>query len=166
MKTGYYVGQPVYRISNEQRGLSDSYYIVFAVLIVLLVLLAMPVLKLLIMNSIERLRLINVWFAGFAIVVGTSVLLLTILATNHSLGYRGKVDSTLVELSDSVEARFLNELSDIHDQLTILTSAMILAKTSGLFHMFFYIRKSEYYLRENKSSSEVARSRGHDLPYT
>ncbi len=97
----------------------------------------MPILKLLIMNSIERLRLINVWFTGFAILVGTAVFVLVILAMNQYLGYRENVNRDLKKISKSVEDQFLGELSEIHNQLTLINKKFELPPYIGFVpHVF------------------------------
>ncbi len=95
----------------------DTYTISIAFLILLFVLLAMPVLKLVVMNAVERLRIVNVWFTGFSIIVGTAVIVLILVAANHYFSHKGVVRDDLANLSDSVKGRFLSELNYIYTQL-------------------------------------------------
>ncbi|HEY9045111.1 MAG TPA: hypothetical protein VIN08_04415 [Ohtaekwangia sp.] len=95
----------------------DTFRIVFAVLILLFILLAMPVLKLAVMNSMERLRIVNVWFTGFSIVIGTSIVVLMLISGNHLLGNKEAVDGKLKNLSNSIKYNFLDEMDLLHCQL-------------------------------------------------
>jgi hypothetical protein len=96
----------------------DTYTISIAILVLLFVLLSMPVLKLVVMNAVERLRIVNVWFAGFSIIVGTAVIVLILVAGNHYFSHKGIVRDDLVKLSDSVKGRLLDELNYIYTQLS------------------------------------------------
>lgn len=96
----------------------DTYTISIAILVLLFVLLSMPILKLVVMNAVERLRIVNVWFTGFSIIVGTAVIVLILVAANHYFSHKGVVRDDLVKLSDSVKGRFLSELNYIYTQLS------------------------------------------------
>ena len=105
----------------------DLKYVVVASLSLILILLMMPLLKLLIMNESEKLHMMNVWFCGFSLVVGTSFLLLMVLmasdfsVSRDSVGLE-KSDSLTREgrintLSAEVEKSFVEELRSIYDEL-------------------------------------------------
>ncbi len=91
--------------------------IIFSVLILLFVLLAMPILKLLVMSDIERLRISNVWFSGFAIVIGTTLVLYILLGANHYFAYEVDNDKKLRKLSNSIDHKFNLEIDSIQKQL-------------------------------------------------
>ncbi|MBL0739718.1 hypothetical protein [Chryseolinea lacunae] len=95
----------------------DPLVITVAILVVLFLLMSMPVLKLLFMNTFERLSLMNVWFAGFCIVFGSAVMFLILWSTTDNLQSKGRVDLELRSLSDQVKTRFQRELNAIYDQL-------------------------------------------------
>jgi hypothetical protein len=101
---------------QEARGV-DTWTLAFSILIVLVLALAMPLLKLNVMNEIERLRIINVWFTGFSIVIGTAVILLILLCGNQYIGFKYTVDKNLEELSEDIKSRFTAELNAIYTQL-------------------------------------------------
>src|SRR5690606_9764698 len=95
--------------------------LLYAALILLFVLLGMPVLKLLVMSPIERLRTGNVLFNGFALVGGSALLFLIILATRHYWGYHYRqLDMRLEHLSHVVHNSFVEEANLIHTQLMTL----------------------------------------------
>lgn len=132
----------------------NGWKIAISILIVLVVLLAMPVLKLMIMNAMERLRIINVWFAGFSIIVGTAILFLILLAGNQFFGYVYALDNKLKNLSKSVDKEFTNELHAIYDQL-------IKAKTfdpteKGYVGIWGNIEDSSTYHQKRKSEKANA----------
>ena len=105
----------------------DLKYIVVVSLTLILILLMMPLLKLLIMNESEKLHVINVWFCGFSLVVGSSFLLLiALMASDFSASYssinRDKADSLCREeriqiLSQEIENSLKKELRRIFNQI-------------------------------------------------
>lgn len=95
----------------------DPLVITVAILIVLFLLMSMPVLKLLFMNTFERLSVMNVWFAGICIVFGSAVMFLILWSTTDNLQSKARVDQELLHLSHQVKTRFQGELNIIYDQL-------------------------------------------------
>jgi hypothetical protein len=98
----------------------DVYHIVFAILIGLFILLAMPVMKLLIMSGIERLRIVNVWFTGFSIIVGTALLMMILIAGIQHVGHKKTVSKNLEELAKHIEIQFSQEVLSITAELDSL----------------------------------------------
>ena len=88
-----------------------------AILVVLFLIIAMPILKLRIMNTYERLSIANVWFTGLSVVCGSAVLFIIIWSGSHNLQSFAKVDDDLDTLSYQVKGRFEHELHDIRNQL-------------------------------------------------
>lgn len=91
--------------------------IVFLSLSLLFVLLAMPILKLLIMSAIERPQITNVWFTGFCIVIGTTVIFLILLTSSQFVGYERVYNDNLQKVSDSILSHFNNEIISVVRQL-------------------------------------------------
>ncbi len=112
---------------NKQVRSVDTMLAMAAVLVLILLLLTMPLLKLWIMNELEKLKTINVWFSGFSIVVGSSFMLLVFLMTNdyyasYTSGARNGRDyrereNVLRDLSEDISNRFQGELEMIYNQL-------------------------------------------------
>ena len=111
---------------NSQVRSVDLVYVISATLLLTLILLMMPLLKLWIMNELEKLQTVNVWFCGFSLVVGSAFLLLIVLMTNDLLtGYESFSAADLKEnrrarievLSETIEKRFTSELRRIRTQL-------------------------------------------------
>ena len=102
---------------NSQIRLVDPLWIVSAILVVLFLIIAMPILKLRIMNTYERLSIGNVWFTGLSVVSGSAVLFIIIWSGSHNLQSIANVDDGLNTLSFQVKARFERELHEIRDQL-------------------------------------------------
>ena len=102
---------------NSQIRAVDPLWIASAILIVLFLIIAMPILKLRIMNTYERLTISNVWFTGLSVVCGTAVLFIIIWSGSHNLQSIASVDRGLDTLSNEVKRRFETELHDIRDQL-------------------------------------------------
>ncbi|SHG69394.1 hypothetical protein SAMN04488109_1435 [Chryseolinea serpens] len=102
---------------NEQTREVDPLIITSAILIMLFLLMSMPILKLLVMNAIERLNILNVWFAGFSIVFGSAVLFLMIWTGSDNLQSNEAVDRDLTSLSNTIKLRFQNELDSIYGVL-------------------------------------------------
>ena len=106
----------------------DLKYVVVASLLLILILLMMPLLKLLIMNESEKLHMMNVWFCGFSLVVGSSSLLLILLMSSDfsatysfdddELGDKLSIvrEAKVKKLSAAVEKEFVGELKKINAQ--------------------------------------------------
>lgn len=97
----------------------ETWKLAFATLIIIFLILAMPILKLLIMSAIERLRIINVWSTGFSIILSTALLVLILLTGNEMMGYKTEIDENLKSLSNEIRGRFIEELDTICDQLDV-----------------------------------------------
>ena len=95
----------------------ELWIVVYAFLIGLFILIAMPILKLLLMSPLERLRMTNVWFSGFSICMGTTILTLILLGIYHYYGHYRQTDRKLQRLANAVETKFSNELDNIYLQL-------------------------------------------------
>jgi hypothetical protein len=129
----------------------DTYTISIAILVLLFVLLSMPILKLVVMNAVERLRIVNVWFTGFSIIVGTALIVLILVAANHFFSHKGIVRVDLTRLSDSVKTRFLQELNTIYNQLySIRNSAAMPDEGKTIAYENFFSRDSFFLKLKNK----------------
>jgi len=103
-------------------------YIVVVSLSLIIILLIMPLLKLLIMNDSEKLHLMNVWFCGFSLVVGSSFLLLIgLMSSDFSANNSSRevvensdgltIEARIKKLSIRVTEEFTNELRMIYNQI-------------------------------------------------
>jgi hypothetical protein len=114
----------------------EPWIIINLISILLFLFLGMPLLKLLIMNEVERLQVINVLFTGFSIVLGTALIMLFINFTYHFFGYHYKeMDDDLSTLSGSIEKNFLDETAKAYAQLKSLDGKL----------QWFYTKKSTIY---------------------
>jgi hypothetical protein len=114
----------------------EPWIIINLISILLFLFLGMPLLKLLIMNEVERLQVINVLFTGVAIILGTALIMLFVNFTYHFFGFHYKeMDDDLSILSDSIKNNFLDETSQAYDQLKSLDGKM----------KWFYTKKSTIY---------------------
>ena len=104
---------------NGQVRSVDPFVITTAILMVLFLLIAMPILKIVLMNSFERLTKANVWFAGFSVVCGSATFLLIIWSESDNLQSQERINSELVGFSSAVKHNFENELRDIYNQLVV-----------------------------------------------
>ncbi|HEX6225326.1 MAG TPA: hypothetical protein VFZ52_12990, partial [Chryseolinea sp.] len=95
----------------------ELWIVVYAFLIGLFILIAMPILKLMLMSPLERLRMTNVWLSGFSICMGTTILTLILLGVYHYYGHYRQTDRKLQRLANAVATKFSNELDNIHLQL-------------------------------------------------
>jgi len=109
---------------NSQIRAVDPLWIASAILIVLFLIIAMPILKLRIMNTYERLSIANVWFTGLSVVCGSAVLFIIIWSGSHNLQSIADVDDGLKTLSLQVKGRFETELHDIREQLDDLNKSL------------------------------------------
>ncbi len=95
------------------------------VIILLLTILAMPLLKLAFMSSIERLQIFNVWSTGFSIVSGTALIFIALLGLYLFFDMKDKTDHKLQNLSQAISGNFKNEIADICYQIDLMR---------GLYH--------------------------------
>ncbi|HEX5171161.1 MAG TPA: hypothetical protein VFW11_18420, partial [Cyclobacteriaceae bacterium] len=102
---------------NIQTRSVDPLVITGASLIFLFLIVAMPILKLLIMNTYERISIFNVWFTGFSVVVGSAVFFLILWSISNSLQSMEEVDDQLADLSGEIRGRFERELGMIYKQV-------------------------------------------------
>lgn len=107
--------------NNQIRSVSPL-LITSAILLVLFLIVGMPILKLLIMNTYERLTIANVWLSGFSVVCGSAVLFLMIWSGSHNLQSNNQIDEKLEGLSDHVKRNFQKELANIYRQLDFMNN--------------------------------------------
>ncbi len=85
--------------------------------LIIAILLSMPIIKLLVMSSVERLQIINVWFTGFSIIIGASVITLLILFSSDNLGGHREQDKNLRTIGNKICTSFESELALTVSQL-------------------------------------------------
>lgn len=105
---------------NYQVRAVNPLVITGAVLTLLFLIVAMPILKPLIMNEFERLGILNIWLAGFSVAYGSALLFLLIWSAGHTLQANDKVDDDLKRLSGQVKSRFEGELRNIYKHLDLV----------------------------------------------
>lgn len=103
----------------------ESFLLVLAILFILLLLIAMPVMKLAFMSSIERLHIRNVVMTGGSLVLGIPIVLL-IFFSIYEFVLKGKkeIDNNLMQLSDDIETRFETELATMLTKLNEFDTLM------------------------------------------
>jgi len=136
----------------------DTYTISFAILILLFVLLAMPILKLIVMNAVERLRIVNVWFTGFSIIVGTAIIILILISANHFFSNKGVVENRLKKLAIAVNGNFDKELNEIYDQLRNIQDKVNMPGDSNLAAYDNFFKTDTYSIRTNIPPIKLVRS--------
>lgn len=118
-KEEYYLGGFIENSTFKKESQKvEAFFLILAILVVLLLLIAMPILKLVFMSPIERLHISNVIMAGGSLVLGVPIVLL-ITFNIHVYLVEGSDDlnKQLVELSDSIEDQFKSEITTILDVL-------------------------------------------------
>ena len=105
---------------NYQVRAVNPLVITGAVLTLLFLIVAMPILKPLIMNTFERLGITNIWLAGFSVAYGSALLFLLIWSGSHNLQSNDEVDNDLKNLSTNIKSRFECELRDIYKHLEMV----------------------------------------------
>lgn len=141
----------------------DTYTISIAILVLLFVLLSMPVLKLVVMNAVERLRIVNVWFTGFSIIVGTAVIVLILVAANHFFSHKGVVRDDLMHLSDAVKGRMLQELNYIYTQLSAIQNKPIIPDSNKMAAYENFFVSDAYSIKEKNKPQEVLQNKIDDV---
>ncbi|MEO9481869.1 MAG: hypothetical protein ABJG47_00395 [Ekhidna sp.] len=110
--TSYYLGgfvrSSVFKKESQKVEIS---LLVLSILFILLLLIAMPVMKLAFMSSIERLHVRNVVMTGGSLVLGIPIVLL-ILFSIYEFVVKGnkEIDENLVQLSNNIEENFEREI--------------------------------------------------------
>jgi hypothetical protein len=93
--------------------------------ILLFLFMGMPLLKLLIMNEVERLHIVNVFFTGISVILGTAVIILFINFTNHFFGYHHEaMDENLTKVSNAVKGSFFQEVESAYTQIRSLNGKL------------------------------------------
>ena len=110
----------------------DPLVITGAVLTLLFLIVAMPILKPLIMNTFERLSITNIWLAGFSVAYGSALLFLLIWSGSHNLQSNDEVDNDLKNLSGNIKSRFECELRDIYKHLDMVREKI----SDSLIHVY------------------------------
>lgn len=95
----------------------DSVILLNAGLIVLIMIVSMPLMKIIVMSSIERLKTHNVFFTGVSIVLGTPLIILTVLILLHFNSDEHKISDNLKTLSNEMTTRFTQEIDSVYLQL-------------------------------------------------
>ncbi|MEM7298881.1 MAG: hypothetical protein AAF391_11520, partial [Bacteroidota bacterium] len=89
----------------------EIFFLVLSILIILLLLIAMPVLKLVFMSSIERLHISNVVMVGGSIVLGVPIVLLIFFSIyEFVIQADQEIDNNLEFLSKRIETSFVEEV--------------------------------------------------------
>lgn len=106
---GGFVKSSVFKKESQK---VEVFLLVVAILLILLLLISMPILKLVIMSSIERLHIRNVTMVGGAIVLGVPLVLLTFFSI-YEFVIQGnqEIDRDLQTISTSIEDEFLDEVN-------------------------------------------------------
>lgn len=87
-------------------------------LVVFLLIVSLPLLKLSLMNPIERLNKSNVFYSGLSIVIGTPLLIMFFLIFSSYFYYEIKnIDNKLDKLSKNILKNFKNEIIDFRNKL-------------------------------------------------
>lgn len=136
----------------------EVFFLVLSILIILLVIIAMPILKLIFMSPIERLHISNVVLVGASIVLGVPLILVIIFSLyDFVLDGNNQLRDRLELLSDKIEDQFTSEveviLSDLHRFDTLITQSK---RTSDLdfsnypeFNHVFWINNEAYPTRQH-----------------
>ncbi len=105
---------------NKRVKQINVWVILIAALTILILVLVMPVLKLSLMNEIERLHIRNVVLTGMSLVIGAPLILLVALVLFYFSGNDLKiVDKRLGDLSEQIISGFTNEMEQVRTQLSI-----------------------------------------------
>ena len=152
---GGFVKSSIFRKESQK---VEVFLLVLAILLVLLLVIAMPVLKLVLMSPIERLHIRNVLMVGGSVVLGVPVVLL-IVFNLYEFVIKGnqEIDLNLKKLSDQIESSFVHETLNMLHLLNNIDAA-VSADTSLLedfnvstydeFNHIFWIQKDGYTSKE------------------
>lgn len=119
-----YISGLVLKSTFEQQKRSVSPLLIFTISIsIILIILAMPLLKLKIMSNEERLYIKDVIFTGISVLIGPAVLLVFLYTLLIFFGNgKEKLDDNLEELSKKIELNFRNELHRLVNQIDFLNT--------------------------------------------
>lgn len=132
----------------------EVFLLVLSILLVLLLVISMPVLKLVLMSSIERLHIRNVIMGGVSIVLGIPVVLLIIFSL-YEFVIKGnqEIDRDLGDLSDDIEYSFVREtltmiklLNKVDSTVAVSPDSLKSMKLSEYneFNHIFWIKDNGY----------------------
>jgi hypothetical protein len=89
---------------------------------ILVIFLSYPFLKVKFMSRLERLRAVDGLFLAFSTASGLSLLTLLSLSAYYDYSLNRQTESQLQRFADAIDENLTGELSDMYDQLTILTT--------------------------------------------
>jgi hypothetical protein len=148
---GGFVKSTVFRKESQK---VEVFLLVLSILLILLLVISMPMLKLMLMSSIERLHIRNVMMGGVSIVLGIPVVLLIIFSLyEFVLKGNQEIDKDLSELSDDIETSFIHETLTMVKLLNKIDSTVAVSpeglKTMDLtayneFNHIFWIKRDGY----------------------
>lgn len=96
----------------------EPWVIMNLICLIMFIIVVMPLMKLMIMNEVERLQMVNVFFSGVAIVLGTALLTLFLNFSNHYFGSNYlSLDNSLSTTSGAMRSNFLKEINEARLQL-------------------------------------------------
>ncbi len=151
-KSDIYISGLILKSKYEQQKRSVSPFVIFTMSIALmLIILAMPLLKLKIMSREERLYIRDVMFSVVSVLIGPAVFMIFLFTSLAFFGNeKDKLNDNLVELSKKLEYNFQKELHQLINQIDDLNvkfpavkdssqlkdKVFSLAKDSGLSEKF------------------------------
>ena len=108
---------------TEIRSIS-FWVIINAILFVILLMVGMPLLKLVLMNAVERLHRYNVLLTGLSVILVTLLIVLSFLII-YNLGYGvNRTDQNLKDLSEEISDKFKDEITTSYKQLAVFENAL------------------------------------------
>ena len=107
----------------------NSWILINAAMLVLILIMALPILKLIVLSPIERLYRFNVFWLGLSIILGVGLIMLFFISVYLNINSNEKIDKEINSLADSVAVRFSNEVGDAYDLLEKYDSMQLSCKT-------------------------------------
>lgn len=151
------------KYNRQKRSVSPFIVFMLSVLLVLII-LAMPLLKLKIMSIYERLYLIDVSFSVVSVLAGPAIFIVFLYAMYIYFGQGKKqIEYQLSELSLQIEQNFQSELKLLIDQIdAICNEYEIVADSSTIQSRVFTLAGAEKLAREFDETEASRRLNQHD----
>ena len=105
------------RFDKEARRI-NSWILTNVIIILLILVMALPFLKFLVLSPIERLYRFNVFWLGVSLILGSGLIMLLFISFYLNLNNRESSNERLKDLADEVSKDFIAEIDDAYEFLS------------------------------------------------
>ena len=144
----YFVGGVINKDKYVKDTRAINFYIALLIVIIFFTfLLSVPLIKLKVMSENQKLKVSDLLLSTMSIVIGTSFILLILFSIINYTHGKDKINTSLKNLSHSINSKLINEIKNIDSTLDIYSDSLISrkqfhlnAKTYNYFKLIFKLK--------------------------